>query len=155
MGDGQTVLERMNDRMARSDLSARMHRLAYRLSRGRAGGAVRGLPVLLLTTTGRRTGRERTVPLIYLRDDDRLVVVASNAADPERPPGWWLNLEADPRATVQIGGRAYRAEAHLLPDAERDRLWPRLAAHNHHWDRFQAEATRRFGVASLSLGPER
>lgn len=75
--DTATMVERMNDRMARSDLSSKMHRFFYRLSGGRMGGEVKGVPVLLFATEGRRSKKRRTVPLMYQPDGDRLLVVAS------------------------------------------------------------------------------
>ncbi len=152
--DTATMVERVNDRMARSGLSSRMHRLAYRLSGGRMGGEVKGVPVLLLATEGRRSKKRRTVPLMYLPDGDRLLVVASNAADPDRPPGWWFNLQANPEADVQVGASQHRVRASDLEAEEREVLWPRLAAHNPNWARFQGETSRRFPVVALQLNGE-
>ena len=76
--------------------------MIYRLTRGRALGRVAGMPVLLLTTTGRCSGRPRTTPLTYFEDGADLVVIGSNGGE-DRPPAWWLNLRDDPYATVTIG----------------------------------------------------
>src|SRR5207245_7501216 len=75
----------------------------YRLTRGRLMGKVGRAPVCLLTTTGRRSGQQRTAPVVYARDGERLVVIGSNAGNP-RPPAWALNLEATPEAAVQVRG---------------------------------------------------
>lgn len=148
-GQSATMVERMNDRLARSDLSSRMHRLAYRLSNGLMGSRIDGVPVLLLTTVGRKTGRSRTVPLMYLPDGERMLVVASNAASPDRPPGWWFNIQSDRHALVQVGGDRFGVLAHELDDADRDGWWPQLAELNPKWERFQAETDRRFPVVVL------
>jgi deazaflavin-dependent oxidoreductase (nitroreductase family) len=78
----------------------RVHRFAYRVSGGRLGTAFNGMPVLLLTTTGRRSGEPRSVALTYFKDGDRMAV-GSNAGE-DRHPAWWLNLREHPEATVQI-----------------------------------------------------
>lgn len=81
-----------------------LHRLLYQCSSGRIGGTFRGGPVLLLTTTGRKTGQERTWPLCYLPGPgDELVLVASGGGAP-RHPAWYLNLRANPRVSIRLGG---------------------------------------------------
>src|SRR5262249_37095425 len=97
----------------------------YRLSGGRLGGSLSGRPMLLLTTVGRRSGRERTLPLLYVEDGGRWVVVASNAGD-ERDPAWWLNLRARPEAAVQAGRERHAVRARRATPEEEARLWPRL-----------------------------
>ncbi len=94
----------------------------------RTAGRVRcgaGLPTLLLTTRGRRTGQPRTMPLLYIRDDDAFVVVGSNWGKRDHP-GWSANLLAEPAATVQVGGQRTRVRAKLVQGRDRDRLWARL-----------------------------
>src|SRR5262245_52150920 len=83
------------------ELGWKLHRALYRWSGGRIGGRIGKLPVLLLTTTGRRSGAPRTVALAYLADGGRFVVIGSNAGE-DRDPSWWVNLRANPRATVQV-----------------------------------------------------
>lgn len=128
-----------------------MHGFAYRISGGRMGNNVRGVPVLLLTTVGRRTMKTRTVPLMYMADGNRMLVVASNASAPERPPGWWFNLDADPTAHVRAGRRRGTVRARQLDSVERDEVWPRLAGHNPNWAKFQEETSRAFAVISLEF----
>jgi deazaflavin-dependent oxidoreductase (nitroreductase family) len=82
-----------------------------------------GFPLLYLTTTGRRTGEQRTVPLLYVEDRDRLVVFASNWGKP-RHPAWSTNLDADGRATVAIDGQVRRVVARRATESEAARLWP-------------------------------
>ena len=101
----------------------RSHLAVYRLSRGRLLGSVAGMPVLLLTTTGRRSGRPRTTPLTYFEDGPDLVIVASNGGE-TRPPAWWLNLCAEPRVTITRGTHAEPALARAANEGERERLWP-------------------------------
>src|SRR3990170_6235850 len=84
------------------ELVWRFHRWAYQATGGRLGGRMMGMPVLLLTTTGRKSGVPRTNALMYLPEGRGCVVIASNAGE-RRHPGWWLNLQARPRATVQRG----------------------------------------------------
>lgn len=104
----------------------RLHWLIYRLSGGRllpTSGA--GMPVLLLTTTGRKSGQPRTWPLNYYRDGERVVVVASNRGQPQYPQ-WYRNLKAHPRATIQRGARKTAVTAREAASEEVERLWPLL-----------------------------
>ena len=148
-GQVETIAERINNRINRSELSSKMHGFAYRISDGRLGHRVRGVPVLLLTTVGRHTKKRRTVPLMYLEDGNRMLVVASNASNPERPPGWWFNLTANPKAHVRAEGRKGAVRTRQLDADEQADLWPRLAAHNPNWARYQEETARTFAVISL------
>jgi deazaflavin-dependent oxidoreductase (nitroreductase family) len=94
----------------------------------RAGGEVEGMHrdrLLLLTTTGRRSGAERTSPMMFDEDGDRLLVIASNMGSPEHPD-WYRNIEADPRVTVEVGDERYAALATPTAAAERERLWSGL-----------------------------
>ena len=95
----------------------RAHRAVYRLSGGRLLGRVAGMPVLMLTTTGRRTGRARTTPLTYFELGDEIAIVASNGGE-DSPPRWWLNLQAEPRATIAIAGRSEQVTARAATAAE-------------------------------------
>lgn len=94
----------------------------YRLTRGRLMGRVGEIPVLLLTTTGRRSGEPRTAPVVFGRHGGDLVVVGSNAGN-ERPPAWALNLRSEPAAEVEIRGERRRVRARVTEGAERERLW--------------------------------
>ena len=84
------------------------------------------LPMLALTVVGRKSGEPRTVQLAYHRDGDDYLVVAS-ALGQERHPAWRYNLEANPDVDVQVRGRTFRAHATVLPDEEKERLWPAIA----------------------------
>lgn len=130
----------------------RVHRVVYRLSRGAIGHRSPAGPILLLTTVGRRRGRHRTTPLLYLADHlsegDRYLVVASNGGRDE-PPAWLRNLEATPHAEVQIGPRRHRVHAEVLRGPSADVLWPRLVAHHRGWRDYQALTEREIPVVRL------
>ncbi len=96
----------------------------YRLTRGRLLARVGKAPVLLLTTTGRKSGQPRTAPLVYLADDERMVVIGSNAGN-AKVPAWALNLKADPEAEVEVRGRRLPVRARVAEGAEREDLWRR------------------------------
>jgi deazaflavin-dependent oxidoreductase (nitroreductase family) len=83
------------------------------------------VPVMLLTTTGRRTGQRRTTPVMYVCDGNRFVVSSENFGQ-RRPAAWPLNLAADPRATVQVGTETVECRGRLLDDADAERYWSRL-----------------------------
>src|SRR3712207_7255553 len=90
--------------------AAKLHASVFRATGGRIGGRMVGSPVLLLVTTGRKSGRRRTTVLLYLEDGGRYVIVASNGGTAKHPV-WWLNLQANPEATVEVGGRKTRVRA--------------------------------------------
>ena len=121
---------------------------------GRAEGkGPSGLPTLLLTTTGRKSGQPRTVALDFLRDGDRLVIVASLAGY-DHNPAWYVNLEANPQCEVQLDHVKRKAVARNATDAERATLWPRLVALLPLWDLFQKQTDRAFPIVILSpTGP--
>jgi deazaflavin-dependent oxidoreductase (nitroreductase family) len=127
----------------------RSHRLLYRASRGHILGTVAGMPVLLLTTTGRRSGKARTTPLTFFRDGGDLVVIASNGGD-DRPPAWWLNLRQQPRALVEIGTARLGVVAADAPEHERERLWSTITATHSGYADYQQRTTRRIPVVLLS-----
>jgi deazaflavin-dependent oxidoreductase (nitroreductase family) len=104
-----------------------VHKALYRASGGRVGSMVAGLPILLLTTTGSKTGKRRTTPLCFFADGDDLVVVASNGGM-DWFPSWWLNLEREPRASVQVGRDRRSVTARQATPEERARLWPQVTA---------------------------
>ena len=122
----ETAGRRILVRSATKYLGA-LHRLLYRASGGRIGGRVWDLPVVLLTTTGRKTGKERTVPLCSLRDGDDVVVIASYGGL-DQPPAWWLNLEASPQAELRDGRTRRSVTAHNAAPDERARLWAELTS---------------------------
>jgi deazaflavin-dependent oxidoreductase (nitroreductase family) len=123
--------------------------VAYRLSDGRVGGSVPGgAPIGLVTTTGRASGRRRTVPLLCLPDGDDLVLVASYGGMSTNP-AWYDNLLADPRVTVELGGRRREMVARVAPPAERQRLWPALTAVYRQFDAYQRRTERHIPLVIL------
>jgi F420H(2)-dependent quinone reductase len=131
---------------------SKTHLVVHRLSRGRLLGRVAGMPVLLLTTTGRRSGRPRTTPLTFFRDGANLVVIASNGGA-DRPPDWSLNLQRNPRAVVEIGTDELTVQARTASPEERERLWPGITATYPGYARYQKKTARQIPV--LILTPDR
>jgi deazaflavin-dependent oxidoreductase (nitroreductase family) len=125
-----------------------LHQLVYELTDGRWGHRVGPLRMLLLRTTGRRSGRRRTAALLYHRDGDRLVVVGSKGGS-DAPPGWLLNLRSRPEVEVQIGTHRFPARARVATAAERRRLWPVMTALWPDYDRYQAQTSRRIPLVVL------
>src|SRR5687768_3707138 len=98
------------------------HDNRYQPTDGAEGHDWEGTTTLLLTTTGRKSGEQRTTPLSYQRSGDDVMVVASNGGN-DKPPLWYLTLQADPQATVQVGGDKYKAKARTATAAEKTALW--------------------------------
>ena len=122
----------------------------YRLSRGKFMGRFpSGAPVLLLTTTGRKSGQRRTVPLLYLKDGNDFVIVASQGGAPQHP-GWYLNLDAAPKAEVEIGAERFPVTARRVSEDEKAALWPRLVAIYAPYEQYQRRTTRPIPVVRLS-----
>ncbi|EID73219.1 hypothetical protein WSS_A34110 [Rhodococcus opacus M213] len=115
-------------------------------SKWRVGSAFpRGLPVCLLTTTGRKSGEPRISPLLFLEDGDRIILVASQGGLPKHPM-WYLNLRANPEVTVQVKSRVRPMTAHVADPEERARLWPRLVDMYPDFDNYQAWTDRTIPV---------
>lgn len=127
----------------------------YRLTRGRVGGTWRvgaawksPVPICLVEHRGRRTGRVRTTPLVFLRDGESVVVVASQAGRPHHPL-WFRNLEADPDCVVQVRGDRRPMRARVAGPQERSALWPRLVALYSDYDSYQSWTDREIPVVVL------
>ncbi|GIJ20851.1 nitroreductase/quinone reductase family protein [Micromonospora lutea] len=120
----------------------------FRANQGRVGGPFEGSRLILLTTTGIRTGAKHTTPVGYLPDDERILVIAS-AGGADRHPQWYRNLVADPQVTVEDGVFTYPARAEVLTGAERDRLFARAVAADPGWGEYQAMTSRVIPVVAL------
>jgi deazaflavin-dependent oxidoreductase (nitroreductase family) len=120
----------------------------YRLTRGRLMNRVGKAPVLLLTTTGRRSGQRRTAPLAYLPDGDRYVVIGSNAGN-ESAPAWALNLQADPEGEVEVRGRRRTVRARVAEGEERAELWRRMNEQFSGFDQYRERTSRDIKVFVL------
>lgn len=128
------------------------HATLYRATGGLLGRKLRtgaafphGAPVCLLITIGRKSGKARTAPLLYLRDGDRLVVVASKGGMPSHPL-WYLNLQAHPEVLVQIGREKRSMRARTADEQERAELWPRLVDMYSDYAQYQEWTDRRIPV---------
>ena len=130
-------------------LLSRTHVLFYRLSRGRIGGRLWNAPVLLLTTVGRKTGKKRTTPLLYLRDGERLIIVASNGGR-DNEPSWWTNLRHDPHAEVQIKGEKKKMIARKASEEENSSFWPLLTKMYPAYSDYQRRTKREIPVVILT-----
>ncbi|MEV6522128.1 nitroreductase family deazaflavin-dependent oxidoreductase [Longispora sp. NPDC051575] len=117
------------------------HIRRYADTDGRDGGELHGNDILLLTTRGRRTGTRRRTALIYGRDGDRHLLVASDGGSP-RHPAWYLNLAADPAVELQVGADRFAGTARTASGAERDRLWRLMAERFPRYDAYQEVAGR-------------
>ncbi len=118
----------------------------------RAGGEIEGMQrdrLVLLTTTGRRSGQPVTTPLMFHRDGDRVLVIASNIGAPAHPD-WYLNLVADPAVTVEIGDETYAATATPLTGDERERVWTLLKETYPFFAEHETKTVREIPVVALA-----
>ncbi len=122
---------------------------AFRANGGKVGGVWEGRPLLLLTTTGAKSGQRRTNPVMYLADGDRLLIFASKAGAPTNPD-WYHNLLANPRVTVEVGAETYDADATVLTGEERDRFYARQSELNPQFGEYQKKTSRKIPVIALS-----
>ena len=133
--------------------AAKLHASVFRATGGRIGGRMVGSPVLLLVTTGRKSGQKRTTVLLYLEeryleDGGRYVIVASNGGTATQPM-WWLNLQADPEAMVEVGGRKTHVRATEARGEEKARLWQRLVRMYPSYEDYQKRTDREIPVVIL------
>ncbi len=126
----------------------KLHVAAYRATEGKIGGRMMNSPVLLLLTTGRKSGKERTTPLLYLRDGVNYIMVASNGGT-AGDPAWWLNLQRDPEAIVEVGGSRLRVRAEEVKGEQKRRLWRRLVEMYPLYESYQRRTDREIPVISL------
>jgi F420H(2)-dependent quinone reductase len=120
----------------------------YRLSGGRIGGKVGRAPVLLLTTTGRKSGQQRTAPVVYLADGRNVVLINTNAGN-AKIPAWSLNLKANPEAEVELGRERRPVRARVAENEERADLWHKHIEQYKGFDHYQEKLNREISVFIL------
>ena len=128
------------------------HAFWYQMTGGIIGNKVSGMPVLLLTTTGRKSGHKRTTPLTHQRDGDTYVVIASNGGH-DNHPAWYLNLRSNPDADIQIGREHIRVRAETANDEDRERLYKQAANIFPGYAEYQKETKRTIPVVILRPTP--
>lgn len=124
------------------------HVVLYRATKGRLGGRT-GLPVLLLTTTGRKSGRRRTKPLGYVKEGDDFLLAASNGGN-DFFPSWWLNLKANPVAEIQVRGQRLSVNARKASPEEKERLWPKFLEAYKGYANYEKKTSREIPVVILT-----
>ena len=117
----------------------------FRANGGETFGMFKGRPLLLLTTTGAKSGEARTTPLVYSRDGAKVVIIASMGGAPKHP-AWYLNVSANPRVTVELGTEKFEATGSAAEGAERDRLYAQQAAMMPAFNEYEQKTTRRIPV---------
>ena len=125
------------------------HFAVFRLSGGRVGASIAGMPMLLLATKGRRSGRLHNVPLGYLLEQDSYVVIASYRGSPKHP-AWYLNLRAEPKALIQVGSDKIKVIAKTVDSDSREQLWNRLVEKTPIYKRFQDRTSRQIPMVYLT-----
>ncbi|PJE23325.1 MAG: hypothetical protein CK431_11870 [Mycobacterium sp.] len=123
-----------------------LHAAMYRLTRGKAQN--RKYPTMLLTVTGRKSGRPQTVPLIYVKDAGQFVIAAAYAGS-DTDPAWWRNLQANPRAVAQVNDERFDVEAALAPADRRPELWQQLIRMYPYFVEYQQRTSRQIPVVML------
>jgi deazaflavin-dependent oxidoreductase (nitroreductase family) len=120
----------------------------YRASNGRFGSKISGLPVALVTTTGKKTGKLRTVPVASFDDGGDVIVIASFGGAPQHP-AWFTNMLAKPEVTVQVGGRVFPARAEVVSGPERERIWKMVVDRAPNFGEYQKKTARVIPVVRL------
>lgn len=125
------------------------HGALYRVSGGRLGSRIGTMPVLLLTTTGRKSGKQRTTPLSYVEDGNSYVLAASNGGN-DWYPAWYHNLRAKPEATIRAGRRRMQVAARVASADERERLWPRFVESFSGYGEYEKKTSRPIPLVILT-----
>jgi deazaflavin-dependent oxidoreductase (nitroreductase family) len=120
----------------------------FRANAGKVGGQFANATLVLITTTGARTGKLRTNPLVYLPDGKRIVIFASKAGAPSNPD-WFYNLRANPLVTLEVGAERYQARAVIIEGEERDRLYAEQVKRFSTFGEYEAKTTRKIPVIAL------
>lgn len=124
------------------------HQLIEEFRANKGGGPMAGRPLLLLTTTGAKSGQPHTTPMMYVPDGDRLLVIASNAGAPKHPD-WYHNLVAHPQAIVEVGNETFEASATVTEGAERQKLWAMIVERYPFFAEHQAKISRQIPIVIL------
>lgn len=125
----------------------------FRATREQPDGPFPGRPMMLLTTTGVRSGLRRTTPLMYVKVESALILIGSNAGAPKHPD-WCYNLLADPRVGIEVGKECYEATAHVVTGVERAKLWAAIIAQYPFFIEHQAQTSREIPVIRIERDPE-
>ncbi|MDH3682932.1 MAG: nitroreductase family deazaflavin-dependent oxidoreductase [Acidimicrobiia bacterium] len=128
--------------------ATRVHVWLYKATNGRIGGRIRKARILLLTTTGRKSGRARTTPVSYLNIDNKIAICGASLGS-DQPPAWLRNLEQDPHVQVRVGLQQTTALARITPPDQRDNLWPRMTDQLPTLRTYQAKTTRTLPIVLL------
>jgi F420H(2)-dependent quinone reductase len=120
----------------------------FRRTNGRSMAFMNGMPVLLLTTIGRKSKKERTTPVMYLMDGENYVITASNSGN-DHAPGWFYNLQSSPRVTIEVPGRQLQVTASIVPPDEKNRLWAQLIGQAPFFDGYRKRTTREIPMIML------
>jgi F420H(2)-dependent quinone reductase len=145
-GSGQSLGRRLGKMLIQGGLG--IHRALYRATKGKIGGAMGRMQLLLLTTTGRKTGKQRTWPLAYFRDGENMIIVGSNNGAP-RDPAWCYNLRSNPITTVQVGADTIKVRAEQASPEESERLWPMIVAQAPNFGEYRKKTTREIPLMIL------
>lgn len=127
----------------------RVHNAIYRASGGSLGGTMQGAPILLLTTKGVKTGKMRTLPLIYLKTENGYALVASYAGA-DKHPAWYNNLVANPDCHIRVGSKSMNVRAETVSDSRHAELWPQLVEIYSDYALYQERTDRRIPVVELT-----
>ncbi|MGE0600276.1 MAG: nitroreductase family deazaflavin-dependent oxidoreductase [Dehalococcoidia bacterium] len=123
----------------------------FRANGGETFGPFKGRPLLLLTSKGAKSGKEGTTPLVYSKDGDRFVIIASMGGAPKNP-AWYHNIKANPEVTIEVGTEKFKAKAAVVEGAERERLYAQQAAMMPAFNEYKEKTTRVIPVVVLTLG---
>ena len=126
-----------------------LHVALYRMSGGKFANKVANLPVLLITTSGRKTGKPHTNAVVYIKDSEDYLVSASNGGA-DRTPSWYLNLESRPQARIEVGNAAFSVEARITESEERTQLYERFKTASGNFVKYEKSAGRMIPVIRLT-----
>ena len=147
-GKGSTERDLSGPARLALKLGSGAHAGVYRATGGKLFGRIGKSPILLLNTVGRKSGRKRTSPLLYVMDGEDFVIIASKGGAPTHP-AWYLNLKANPDATVEVGDREVRVKAQEVDSEEKVRLWQKMVEMYSAYDDYQSKTKREIPLLLL------